>query len=53
MTNFIAGKLKIEEKSEATLFNEEVSVNNNFPLQFSDEAKTVFNAGRELWKYYH
>lgn len=53
MTNFIAGKLKIEEKTEATLFNEEVSVNNNFPLQFSDKAKTVFNAGRELWKYYH
>jgi hypothetical protein len=22
-------------------------------LQFSDEATAVFNAGRELWKYYH
>ena len=25
----------------------------NKPLQFSDEAVAVFNAGRELWKYYH
>jgi len=23
------------------------------PLKFSDEAQAVFNAGRELWKYYH
>ena len=22
-------------------------------LQFSDEAKAVFDAGRELWRYYH
>lgn len=25
----------------------------NKPLQFSDEAVAVFDAGRELWKYYH
>ncbi len=53
MTDFMAGKMKFEENTEAALFNEEVSVKNTFPLQFSDEAKTVFNAGRELWKYYH
>jgi hypothetical protein len=53
MTDFIAGKLKFEEKTEATLFNDEVSIRNIFPLQFSDQAKTVFNAGRELWKYFH
>ena len=53
MTDFIAGKLKMEENTEATLFNDEVSIKNNFPLQFSDEAKAVFDAGRELWKYYH
>ena len=23
------------------------------PLEFSDEAKAVFYAGRELWRYYH
>jgi hypothetical protein len=23
------------------------------PLHFSGEAKAVFDAGRELWKYYH
>ena len=53
MTDFMAGKLKMEENTEATLFNDEVSIKNNFPLQFSDEAKAVFDAGRELWKYYH
>ena len=53
MTDFIAGKLKMEENTEATLFNDEVSIKNNFPLQFSDEAKAVFDAGIELWKYYH
>ena len=26
---------------------------NGKPLQFSAEAKAVFDAGRELWKYYH
>ena len=53
MTDFMAGKLKMEENTEATLFNEEVSIRSNFPLQFSDEAKAVFDAGRELWKYCH
>jgi len=26
---------------------------NSTPLVFSDEAKAVFDAGRELWRYYH
>ena len=26
---------------------------NNTPLAFSEEATAVFNAGRELWRYYH
>lgn len=25
----------------------------NKPRQFSEEATTVFDSGRELWKYYH
>ena len=55
MTDFIKGKLKTETASETTLFAEEKGISNprNEPLQFSDEATAVFDAGRELWKYYH
>jgi hypothetical protein len=35
------------------LFEPEVPNGNNIPLKFSPEATTVFDAGRELWKYYH
>ena len=27
--------------------------NRTAPLEFSEEAKEVFDSGRELWKYYH
>ncbi len=55
MTDFIKGKLKTETPSETTLFSEEKRISNprNEPLQFSEEATAVFDAGRELWKYYH
>ena len=55
MTNFINGKLKIEEPSENTLFENENSggIYDNQPRQFSEEATAVFDAGRALWKYYH
>ena len=55
MTNFINGKLKIEEPSENTLFANENSggIYDNQPRQFSAEATAVFDAGRALWKYYH
>lgn len=49
MANFINGKLKVENR--ANLFGNEIF--DNKPLQFSDEAKEVFNAGCELWKYYN
>ncbi len=49
MTHFINGKLKSEEKSH--LFDNEKE--RTTPLIFSDEATAVFDAGRELWKYYH
>lgn len=49
MTNFINGKLKIENNSN--LFGNETY--DNEPLEFSDEAKEVFNSGRELWIYYN
>jgi hypothetical protein len=71
MTNFIKGKIKVEEKNE-DLFSTSVVIptqeeSHNFsdkcdssvvgmtnkPLAFSEEATAVFDAGRELWKYYH
>lgn len=55
MTDFMAGKIKLEEKVENTLF-ESAESENFLPkekLVFSDEAQAVFDAGRELWKYYH
>lgn len=51
MTDFIKGKIKKEISSE-TLFEVE-EIDESKPLVFSDEATAVFDAGRELWKYYH
>ena len=50
MTDFIKGKVKFEN-AENDLFGEKKI--KNAPLVFSAEAKAVFDAGRELWKYYH
>lgn len=49
MTDFINGKIKTE--NETDLFG--TSSNKNKKREFSEEAKDVFDAGRELWKYYH
>jgi hypothetical protein len=49
MTQFIKGKLKFEGNDK--LF--ETQIHRTTPLIFSLEAKAVFDAGRELWKYYH
>ena len=51
MTDFIKGKIK-KEISNDTLFKDE-TIEESKPLVFSDEATAVFDAGRELWKYYH
>jgi hypothetical protein len=51
MTDFIKGKIK-KEISNETLFKDE-AIAENKPLVFSEEATAVFDAGRELWKYYH
>jgi hypothetical protein len=48
MTDFIRGKVR--HSSENTLFLE---TKEHSELVFSPEAKAVFSAGRELWKYYH
>ncbi len=51
MTDFIKGKIG-PEASENTLF-EQSKTQERKPLHFSEEATAVFDAGRELWKYYH
>lgn len=51
MTDFIKGKIK-KERSNDTLFKDE-AITESKPLIFSEEATAVFDAGRELWKYYH
>lgn len=55
MSDFIKGKPNLPQKSFYTLpilFEQEESYN-RAPLKFSEEATAVFDAGRELWKYYH
>ena len=54
MTEFIKGKL-IDEQIPGSLFDD-ISKDVNYgnkPLEFSLEAQSVFESGRELWKYYH
>lgn len=48
MKDFIDGKIKPKETKE--LLMERGSLK---PIKFSKEAKDIFEAGRELWKYYH
>ena len=49
MTDFIKGKIK--PNTDTNLFGNTTTANQ--ALQFSDEAKAVFDAGRELWQYYN
>ena len=49
MTDFINGKIKID--NETNLFGS--TENQTLKREFSPEATAVFDAGRELWKYYH
>jgi tRNA(Ile)-lysidine synthase TilS/MesJ len=49
MTQFIKGKLKPEADNLLIVTTEHRTT----PLVFSPEAQAVFDAGRELWKYYH
>ena len=48
MKDFIDGKIKPKETKE--LLTERRSPKS---IKFSKEAKDIFEAGRELWKYYH
>ena len=49
--NSSKGKIK-KDSSNETLFKDE-AITESKPLVFSKEATAVFDAGRELWKYYH
>ncbi|WP_288004152.1 hypothetical protein [Thermonema sp.] len=49
MNDYINGKIKIEQATD--LFQQEGNV--PIKLQFSAQAKEVFEAGKALWKYYH
>jgi hypothetical protein len=49
MSKFINGKLKNDQSGD--LFGNQTQ--RTTPLVFSPEATAVFDAGRELWKYYH
>lgn len=50
MTDYISGKKRPQKES---VFFEDDNQTNNKPIVFSTEAKAVFDAGLELWKYYH
>jgi len=55
MTDFIKGNPKSPQKSFQTLsiLFEPEGPYQRAPLKFSKESTDVFDAGRELWKYYH
>jgi hypothetical protein len=54
MSDFIKGKIKAESYAQNVLFNNTTKTADiNQPLEFSSEATAVFDAGRELWRYYH
>ncbi len=54
MSKFINGKIKKDDEP-LNIFSILLEPKPHYDkiLQFSPEAKEVFNAGRELWKYYH
>ena len=55
ITNYIKGEITMDKQANESLFANEMKIgeSNNTPLQFSNDAKAVFDAGRELWRYYH
>ena len=52
MSRFIAGKIKPQEQT-GTLLTERKSLIPTAPLVLTEQAQAVFDAGRELWTYYH
>jgi hypothetical protein len=54
MSKFIKGKI-IPDEETPNIFTvvSEPKAHYEVPLHFSPESKAVFDAGRELWRYYH
>ena len=53
MTDFIKGKIKPTEEEHQKIFNQDnLNLIPSAPPVFSSEAQVVFDAGRELWRYY-
>jgi hypothetical protein len=53
MSKFIAGKIPPDKPVRNLFVLREAEEHWEIPLKFSAEAKAVFDAGRELWRYYH
>lgn len=53
VTDFIAGKTTPIEKVKREQTTIDYFENKPAKLEFSFETKAVFDAGRELWRYYH
>ncbi|WGK68673.1 hypothetical protein P0082_09310 [Candidatus Haliotispira prima] len=54
MHTFISGKIQIEKnEGEISVDEKSCAFIPQKPLEFSTEAQAVFDAGRELWRYYH
>jgi hypothetical protein len=53
MSDFISGKTTLPPDSVAAASHDGKKNLKQAPLKFSSEASAVFDAGRELWKYYH
>lgn len=53
MTDYISGKNRPTKNSD--LYDQKTTAEKTItePLIFSEEATAVFDAGRELWRYYH
>ncbi|OBV29871.1 hypothetical protein BA723_03690, partial [Helicobacter sp. CLO-3] len=53
LSDFIAGKLKADSQNDNLFGNDENSFIPTSPIVFSEEASAVFEAGKNLWRYYH
>ena len=54
MSQYIAGKITTTSVgTNVDIFADKSAPAKKSPLVFSAEAKAVFDAGRELWRYYH
>jgi len=52
MSDFLKGKMDDDQPENLFTVNEP-KARFIVPLKFSPEAQAVFNAGKELWSYYH